>query len=101
MTREGLFCDLSLEADNDIEDIFKFTKEEFGLEKAVSYFQQFDMSFAQIIENPVLGRERSDIREGLRSIIQGSHVIFYRILEDRIRIVRVLHGSRDLPTILI
>ena len=51
-----------------------------------------------MLDNPKSGRERFEIRMGLRSIVQNSHVIFYRILKDRIRIVRILHGSRDLPS---
>ena len=97
MTRDGLFYELSSDADSDIEEIFNYTFEEFGIEQAVNYVRQFDKIFSRVSINPELGRERSDIRLGLRSIVQSSHVIFYRVLKDRIRIVRVLHGSRDLP----
>ena len=100
MTREGLFYELSPEADSDIENIFDYTVKEFGLEQAVSYTSQLDKAFAQILSNPKSGRERAEIRKGLRSIVQNSHVIFYRILKDRIRIVRILHGSRDLSNFL-
>ncbi|MFD1615673.1 type II toxin-antitoxin system RelE/ParE family toxin [Gelatiniphilus marinus] len=34
---------------------------------------------------------------GLYSITEQGHVIFYRILKNHIRIVRVLHGSKDMP----
>lgn len=34
------------------------------------------------------------------NITPNSHIIFYRICTDHIRIVRVLHGSRDLPQFL-
>lgn len=99
MTRDGLFYELSSDADSDIEEIFNYTFEEFGIEQAVIYVRQFDVTFSRVLINPEIGRERSDIRLGLRSIVQSSHVIFYRVLKDRIRIVRVLHGSRDLPNI--
>ena len=98
MTRDGLFYELSSEADSDIEDIFVYTLKEFGSKQAIAYISQFENSFAQVIDNPKSGRERSEIRKGLRSIVQNSHVIFYRILKDRIRIVRILHGSRDLSS---
>ncbi len=89
--------ELSSEADQDISDIFDYTEVEFGLDQAVSYVSAFDACFAQLIENPELGRERGEIREALRSIASGSHTVFYRIFKDHIRIVRILHGSRDLP----
>lgn len=30
----------------------------------------------------------------------GKHLIFYRVQGNTVRIVRVLHGARDLPTVL-
>lgn len=50
-----------------------------------------------LCNTPLKGRARPEIREGLRSHIQESHIVFYRLIKDRIRIVRILHGSRDLP----
>ncbi len=97
MPQDITFYELSSEADQDISDIFDYTEVEFGLDQAVSYITAFDECFTQLIENPDLGRERGEVREELRSIISGSHIAFYRIFEDRIRIVRILHGSRDLP----
>ena len=38
-----------------------------------------------------------DIKEGLYSFPKDNHVIFHRIFNDHIRIIRVLYGSRDLP----
>jgi len=90
-------CELSSEADQDISDIFDYTESEFGLDQAVSYVSAFDECFTQLLDNPELGRTRDEIREELRSINHEAHVVFYRILKDRIRIVRILHGSRDLP----
>jgi toxin ParE1/3/4 len=88
---------LSEAADADLEDIFDYTLEEFGLGQAVSYVSEFDDSFETISKNPEIGRKREEIREELRSLAKDKHVIFYRILSDHIRIVRILHGSRDLP----
>ena len=97
MPKDIAFYELSSEADQDISDIFDYTEAEFGLYQAVSYITALDECFTQLVENPEFGRERDEIREELRSITSSSHIVFYCILEDRIRIVRVLHGSRDLP----
>ena len=91
---------LSEAADTDLEDIFDYTLEEFGLDQAVSYVSEFDDTFETISENPEIGRKREEIREELRSLAKDKYVIFYRILGDHIRIVRILHGSRDLPKFL-
>ena len=61
----------------------------------------FEDAFEQLVRNPQMGHEREEIRQGLRSVMKDKHIVFYRILKDRIRIVRILHGSRDLPKFLI
>lgn len=94
------FYELSLAADSDIEEIFNYTEKEFGFTQAVKYISDFEDVFTELIKSPELGRSRNEIKFGLRNIVQESHIIFYRILEDRIRIVRVLHESRDLKSFL-
>ena len=88
---------LSLEAEIDLGDIYDYTAEQFGIDQAVSYLSELEAQLIQLTTNSKLGRERKEIRAGLRSIACNSHIIFYRIRTNHIRIVRVLHGSRDLP----
>lgn len=89
--------ELSPEAEQDLNDIFDYTEMEFGLDQAVQYLKDLERCFIQLCNNPSIGRERTEIREALYSFVSQSHVVFYRILNDRLRVVRVLHGSRDLP----
>ncbi len=91
---------LSQEADEDLVSIYDYTCEQFGQDQAVNYLTDLDRLLDDLCINPEMGRERMDIREGLRSMVYESHVIFYRIMADHIRIVRVLHGSRDIPKFL-
>lgn len=49
-------------------------------------------------EFPGMGRRRDDLAPGLCSIVSGSYLIIYRPLDDGIRLLRVLHGARDLPS---
>jgi toxin ParE1/3/4 len=87
---------LSQEADRDLEEIFDYTESNFGLDQAVKYVSEFEVVFRQLIGNPEMGVRRDEVKTGLRSFPKSHHIIFYRILTDHIRIVRVLHGSRDL-----
>ena len=48
---------------------------------------------------PEMGVAREDIRPGLRMLVSGAYVILYRIGEQDIDIVRVVHGRRDLETL--
>lgn len=92
--------ELSSEADSDLENIFDYTWQTFGMDKACTYVESFDDVFENLSANPKLGRSRDEIIKGLRSMVKESHVIFYRVLPDRLRIVRILHVSRDVGGII-
>ncbi len=49
-----------------------------------------------LLENPLAGRERRELRLGLRSFAVGNYVIFYVALPDGIEVVRVMHGRQDI-----
>jgi len=46
---------------------------------------------------PEMGRLRPELAPGIRSWAVGEYVLFYQPILDGIVLVRVLHGSRDLP----
>jgi toxin ParE1/3/4 len=48
---------------------------------------------------PEIGERQDRYRHGLRSIVEGSYVIFYEITPDAVSIYRVLHGARNLEAI--
>jgi toxin ParE1/3/4 len=48
-----------------------------------------------ISEHPKIGRVRPEIGAELRSFAAMSWIVFYRIDDDAIRIVRIVHGARD------
>ncbi|MCR9225906.1 MAG: type II toxin-antitoxin system RelE/ParE family toxin [Flavobacteriaceae bacterium] len=56
--------------------------------------------FEKMSKNPDIGKHRNEIKLELFGLPCMSHIIFYRILPDRIRIVRVLHGRHDLAKYL-
>ena len=88
---------LSEIADKDLEEIFDYTFDEFGFDQAEKYLLEFEEIFQNLIINPQIGKKRDEIKQGLYSFPKDYHIIFYRILDNHIRIVRVLHGSRDVP----
>lgn len=49
----------------------------------------------QLVDGPDLGRPREEVRAGYRSAHEGRHLIFYRAMEDRVEIVRILHERMD------
>ena len=48
---------------------------------------------------PEMGRARPEVGPSIRSLVEGSYLIFYRWQPDcdRVDIVRVWHGRRRLP----
>lgn len=49
-----------------------------------------------IASHPHVGRSRDELSAGLRSFPTGKYVVFYRNLPNAVRIIRVLHGARNL-----
>ena len=94
------FYELAPMAAQDVEDIFDYTEGEYGFDQAVDYVSGLEELFQGLVENPEMGKARNEIKAGLRSFPKGQHIIFYRILDKHIRIVRVLHASRDLTKFL-
>lgn len=54
----------------------------------------------QIGDAPLGYPGREDLAPGLRMAPLGRYVIFFNVLDDTVRIERVLHGARDLPVVL-
>lgn len=88
---------LSEMADLDIDAIFDYTEREHSFNQAIKYLLSLENVFESLVINPRIGRARNEIKLGLFSIAEQEHIIFYRILKNHIRIVRVLHGSKDIP----
>ena len=54
-----------------------------------------------LLQFPEAGRSREELQAGLRSLPIGNHMIFYREIEDRIEIVRVLHRAQDIQGVFV
>jgi len=86
---------LSRRAASDLAEIADYTISEFGIDQARLYRDQFQACFQSLLDNPQLGRSAGEVALGLRRIRQQAHVVFYRVEQDRLLIVRVLHHSMD------
>ena len=86
---------LSPKAKSDLSGIWDYTLEEWGVDQAEKYVrelwgdmqkQAFDHSFSIDI---------GDVRSGFRKVRSGSHVIFFKLLDDGIDVIRILHQRMD------
>ena len=58
----------------------------------------FNTKLETLAHFPFVGRDRYYFESGLRSIVVENYVVFYRVERDRILIVRVLDGRRDIDS---
>lgn len=60
---------------------------------------RFHRALEVLSDFPGAGAERSELGRGLRSYPLGNYLLFYRATRTELRLVRVLHGARDLRRI--
>lgn len=83
-------------AQNDLEEIWLYTYEEWGLAQADSYLQSLISRFDWLADSPYSGRKRDDIKKGYYCFPEGMHLIFYTIHKDKLNIIGVLHQRMDI-----
>jgi toxin ParE1/3/4 len=95
------------EARQDLVAIFRLIAREGGLRTARRFLTEAEATFQRLANLPNIGTafEPGELRfAGLRYASVSSRfkkfLVFYRPLEDGIEVLRVLHGSRDLGSIL-
>ena len=88
---------LTAKAKKDLVNIWRYTNEKWGLDKADTYLNKIDSGIEDIKSHPEVGRSREDIYLNCRSMSIGNHFIVYRIKSDFIEILRVLHKKMDVP----
>jgi toxin ParE1/3/4 len=54
----------------------------------------------RLVDFPRSGPARPELGEDIRSLVVGSHLVLYRVMPDRVLILRVVHGARDLAALL-
>lgn len=79
----------------DIRAIASFTFEQWGQEQARLYMSQIDNKIQALEHDPDLGRERYGLPKAIKGCKSGSHIIFYRVKNRVIFIMRILHQSMD------
>jgi toxin ParE1/3/4 len=87
-------------AREDLDTIWRYTAENWGLDQALRLNQQFQRRFQSLAEQPMSGRPRPDLAPRIRSVPVQSFLIIYRPIDDGVEIVRIAHGSRRLEDLL-
>ena len=75
-------------------------REASSLSAAFSFLDNVDQRAALYASQPELGEDCSGLSPGLRRFVVKGYILFYRATADGVEIVRVIHGSRDIPSVL-
>ncbi|MGB5614461.1 MAG: type II toxin-antitoxin system RelE/ParE family toxin [Sedimenticolaceae bacterium] len=82
----------------DLEAIWVYTVEQWGVEQAERYLKSLFACFEDLAENPQLGRQRDEVKAGYRSFPQGRHVVFYLVVPAGIEVMGIVHQSADVDS---
>lgn len=69
-------------------------------ERATRYLKQLEQTLHTIAAMPHMGKQRPELHPNIRSVIHEHYVIFYRLMQEGVEIVRVLHTARDMSTLV-
>jgi toxin ParE1/3/4 len=86
---------ISSGASEDLVSVWEYTKEQWSVEQADLYIDGLMLRFVWLTENRALWHPRPDIKPGVFSCVERSHVIFFSAGQEHINILWILHGQMD------
>ena len=89
---------ITLLAKEDLKNIGRYTLKQWGLQQRNSYLSNLNDSFKKLLVMPQIGASCDHIRQGYRKLREAEHVIFYRISNDILDVIRILHKSMDIES---
>lgn len=81
------------QAVEDLEGIWAYIALD-DVEAADRFVDKIQERCQKLKDLPELGRSRPELAPGVRSLVIGNHVLYYKIAAE-IQVVRVLHAARD------
>lgn len=69
----------------------------WGIDRARDYQADLMKAIDRLGEYPEMGRARDDLSAGCRSFPVKRHVVYYRVDDTGVTVLRILHGRMD-PT---
>jgi len=82
-------------ARRDLQAIARYSEKEWGAARKAQYMAAIREKFSLLLMRPSMGAPRNDIADGYRNHPVGRHLIFYRVEEESVVILRVPHQSMD------
>ncbi len=86
---------LSPKAQHDLEGIWDYTVQRWDEYQAERYVRAIWKAIGDVAADPRRARPCDEVRSGYWKYPAGSHVLFFRVSDGRIVIVRILHQRMD------
>ncbi|MEQ1706587.1 MAG: type II toxin-antitoxin system RelE/ParE family toxin [Rickettsiales bacterium] len=83
------------QAEQDLDEIWWYIAQD-NPKNADRFLDSIQETCVVVSEYPNMGEARDELFKRLRSFPVGNYLVFYISQKDKLNIVRVLHGSRDL-----
>ncbi|WP_310476437.1 type II toxin-antitoxin system RelE/ParE family toxin [Sandarakinorhabdus sp.] len=88
---------LSPRAQNDLEGLFDDTVARWGLAQAMRYTDLIEAACTALAAAPYQAPACDHISPGYRRRAVEQHMIYFRVLDDGIAVIRILHQRMDAP----
>ena len=82
-------------AEEDLEDIWTYTARTWSVDQADRYHADIIEAIEGLSRGERGGRDIGDIRPGYLKYSVGRHLLFYRLTETHLNIIRILHQRMD------
>jgi toxin ParE1/3/4 len=89
----------SAEAEDDLFSIWRYAADEWSPAVADEHLRHIERVCELLCTHPDMGRVRDELHAGARSIPAKPHVLFYRVANDAVQIMRVLHERKDVDIV--
>ena len=86
---------LSRRAESDLDEIWDYSAERWGREQANKYVEALRESIRRVALDPSRGHSVTVGARRYHRYGSGSHMIFYRMKDQGVHIVRILHQSMN------
>jgi toxin ParE1/3/4 len=94
MTSKNRIHRLSPLAEADLEEIWLYTFHQWSLEQANAYYRRIAAAIEGLASGSKIG-QRTDVRDGYWKYKVGMHVVYFQCSDERLDVIRILHGSMD------
>ncbi len=87
---------LSRLANQDLENIWKYSFENWSKKQADRYVKQIISQIKKVCSNPEVGKQISRIKPHHRIIKINSHLIVYKVEDEILKVDRIVHLRMDI-----